>query len=1320
MPPKQELIIAMKYEQGKQQDAEFLQWLSPSYWLVESQLSSFRQQRSEGTLQWARDMPEFQAWRLSALDPESARRITWIHGTLGIGKSIMAGYFIDLLKCHYPNAIVAYFFCRSGQPGLTTARDMLCTLAYQCIEKDKTAYAVLETLKSKGFQITDNIGIGFLFEKLLLDPLRNTPEIYIVLDGLDEADMSTQDHTDPSGIPEMHVLLQRLAKLPSTRLLFISRPIAKVSEFVENTYSKPIRPVENAEDIDSYVRKTVNKSETLKAQFKAAYKDPVQYFRDKGNGIFLWVVLVLQQLQKAKSRSVFLKYLDGFSAASGSMENLYFSILSRIDGEDRTWVKEIIRWLVVVKQPLTVSLLQHLVEWCLEDKLVDFRRFLDADCGSLLQVTLPLPLPMPLPRLSNEVKDENVRLVHETFRSFIVDREKCPPAYFIDETETHGRFALKCLQCLAQGSGAKQCIDYAATRWLDHLSEARSTRQVNDLLGAVYQLFSSDGLRLWVKKLCSTPYNVRGLHISVEIEPLRRITQWLGATRNFGESGGATDVEVKHVTAWKCAVLFNNSILGEAIGKAAAAIWLYERLDECHLLIPCFLLGLKYYWKRMDRSKSNLEELHELTASKFIGISTWEADSGRLLPIVERNMGLAFFAVYKWDECINCFNTDESLSDKNFTFHRYLGIAYMGNRDYDNAIATLEKYPERGLDLLLQVAKLKGDYDFAAKIFEEDLDRQPSSLEHLDRLRQVYVAKGDHDALAKLLECAFTNDQFEENRETWAIYIFLACTGKGKFTTALTMFQNVVDKHPKDWALHYYLGAAYHVIGDFEKAMKLLQSGLIEAPNGSTRALILGGLAALYINKRDYDGAIEALKAASEVEHSLPPGVADLFIKAYKMKGDHDRLLYWTQTIVDEYPRDSSLREIIGCEFMKERDFEAAIKVFETAAKCPAFPKHESGRYYGYLFNAYKQKGDYSEAAKLLETKMDLIVASDTLIREGVFQIYEAGEDYGAAIKAFYAIVNAPNKTGVWGWPGLLKAYAAKGDFNTAIATIQTAIDEGRIELQSETAYGILDIYKAKGDYDRAVSRFEEVVHSLPLESWPWHVLGETYNAKGDYEKTIEVYQSALQCLPFDYSFYKCLCDTYLATSDYRQVLDCYARAKELAPESFLSEYLEFQEFDLLGVYFRPEFYFRPVYETIRQRFVWYSVGEAYKRVGDYAAACDVYDCVTTQYELALKNGRNNLWAHYRFEIYPGNFGIFASKSSLSEVVLWIASGEAYRAKGDFKKSLEAFQKAVNIEPNNAWLKNTILNLETESCDSNDQNLADIAATVDAVKYGGL
>ena len=236
----------------------------------------------------------------------------------------------------------------------------------------------------------------------------------------------------------------------------------------------------------------MNESETLKAQFKAAFKDPIQYFREKGSGIFLWVVLVLQQLEKAKSSSVFLKYLDGFSAASGSMENLYCAILSRIDEEDRKWVREIIRWLVVTERQLSVRWLQHLVEWCLQDKLViDFRRFLDADCGSILQF------------LPGEKGDENVRLVHETFRSFVVNREACPTEYFVDVTETHGYLALKCLQCLSKGGGVKECSDYAATYWVNHLSKATQPNSRKSCCCRSTSALFLEGLRIWVKRLCS-------------------------------------------------------------------------------------------------------------------------------------------------------------------------------------------------------------------------------------------------------------------------------------------------------------------------------------------------------------------------------------------------------------------------------------------------------------------------------------------------------------------------------------------------------------------------------------------------------------------------------------------------------------------------------------------------------------------------------------------------------------------------------------------------------------------------------------------------
>lgn len=51
-------------------------------------------------------MPEFQAWMKSDLRDDSRERLLWISGPLGIGKSIMSAYFIDILTTLYPNSIV--------------------------------------------------------------------------------------------------------------------------------------------------------------------------------------------------------------------------------------------------------------------------------------------------------------------------------------------------------------------------------------------------------------------------------------------------------------------------------------------------------------------------------------------------------------------------------------------------------------------------------------------------------------------------------------------------------------------------------------------------------------------------------------------------------------------------------------------------------------------------------------------------------------------------------------------------------------------------------------------------------------------------------------------------------------------------------------------------------------------------------------------------------------------------------------------------------------------------------------------------------------
>src|SRR6202035_1367847 len=104
---------------------------------------------------------------------------------------------------------------------------------------------------------------------------------------------------------------------------------------------------------DTYVKNAINESERLRKHFENENMNPSRYFQDNANGIFLWVELVIKQLEKANSKLAFRKTIKGFSEASGSIERLYKSILLKFPEEDQHWVREITRWLVVAERQMT-------------------------------------------------------------------------------------------------------------------------------------------------------------------------------------------------------------------------------------------------------------------------------------------------------------------------------------------------------------------------------------------------------------------------------------------------------------------------------------------------------------------------------------------------------------------------------------------------------------------------------------------------------------------------------------------------------------------------------------------------------------------------------------------------------------------------------------------------------------------------------------------------------------------------------------------------------------------------------------------------------
>src|SRR5437762_1461341 len=147
------------------QDDELLLWMSSSYSLIEAWLFEYRNKRREGTLKWADSSPQFNAWRSSLAG--SKESILWIHGPPGFGKSVLATYYIDAIRNRHRNSIVAYFFCRHGQAGLSNVRDVIRTLAFQLIVCCPDTLNNLRNRKDRLFDNEASFPIGGLTEILL-------------------------------------------------------------------------------------------------------------------------------------------------------------------------------------------------------------------------------------------------------------------------------------------------------------------------------------------------------------------------------------------------------------------------------------------------------------------------------------------------------------------------------------------------------------------------------------------------------------------------------------------------------------------------------------------------------------------------------------------------------------------------------------------------------------------------------------------------------------------------------------------------------------------------------------------------------------------------------------------------------------------------------------------------------------------------------------------------------------------------------------------------------------------------------------------------
>ena len=378
--------------------------------------------------------------------PES-QRIFLLKGVAGSGKSAIAHSVAQMFHEKGPLGLASSFYFSRDIVTRDSPQYLFTTIARDIASK-YPAFAADVARALKVEPALASAPISRQFEALICGPLRRHPAhrpILIVIDALDES-ISKESDTN------LLNLLRAAVNLPTDLRLFItSRPTKKVEQYLSReahvkSHVIEINSDENQRDIAAYVDAKL-RDDRLKSKMGNVELDEavVRDLIAMSEGLFVWTAAVFDYLRGASNPIQDIKLLvstsglQGCSAINRAMDALCATILDVCIGDD--WHDErlcrnyqhIIGVIVAARRPLPLVALRALHG---DDQSPSLDALLEQFAGIIV--------------VNSEDQERTVRILHTSFRGFIMDRSSTLETrkFYIVEKESIEELANLCFQTM--------------------------------------------------------------------------------------------------------------------------------------------------------------------------------------------------------------------------------------------------------------------------------------------------------------------------------------------------------------------------------------------------------------------------------------------------------------------------------------------------------------------------------------------------------------------------------------------------------------------------------------------------------------------------------------------------------------------------------------------------------------------------------------------------------------------------------------------------------------------------------------------------------
>jgi hypothetical protein len=444
---------------------------------------------------WVLDNSTFQQWQQ---DPHS--RLLWVKGDPGKGKTMLLCGLINKLQSPMPKTeLLSYFFCQATDSRINSATGVIRGLLYMLVDQQPSLMShIRRKYDCAGKAVFEDanawVALSEIFTSMTQD--RGLETIYLVVDALDEC---------VADLPKLLDLIVRTSTLsPRIKWLVSSRNENHIEEKLKSVGDEAKLSLElkqNAEQVaravDAYIDHKLSCLESLgEADLRKQVRDELHR---KANGTFLWVALVMQELEKPESWDP----LAVVEEAPAGLQQLYDRMMQqiqRLSARNVDICQSLLCITAVAYRPLYLAEMGSLCRSAgRATMVVETVRKIAAMCGSFLTV-----------------RDEQVYLVHQSAKDYLSDKMRA--AALPSQSEMHYTLFVQSLELLSSKlkhdmydlvepgfsiddvrtpySNPLATARYSCVYWVDHLCESN----LNSLGSSIGSLQAADVVEEFLRK----------------------------------------------------------------------------------------------------------------------------------------------------------------------------------------------------------------------------------------------------------------------------------------------------------------------------------------------------------------------------------------------------------------------------------------------------------------------------------------------------------------------------------------------------------------------------------------------------------------------------------------------------------------------------------------------------------------------------------------------------------------------------------------------------------------------------------------------------